>query len=216
MRGTCGSGGWRTMRRPSRSASASAARCGCNSPNRQPRRNTWTISRSSRWGACTVSSSRKRRARMRAPTLVASSVSISADASITITAVPYCPQDFHRGSLHVYGFEAREPLPHLAHRWFIGELADLAKDVVGERQAVQRGARLELAVQVVGDVAQLDHLGHVFRLFACAAHVKIVGGCALGSARRHGWPFQLSQRAQCRRSPKLEPVDNIWVLPYRI
>src|ERR1035438_10614904 len=23
-------------------------------------------------------------------------------------------------------------------------------------------------------------------------------------------------KGQCRRSPKLEPVDNIWVLPYRI
>jgi hypothetical protein len=27
-------------------------------------------------------------------------------------------------------------------------------------------------VQVVGDVAQLDHGGHVFRIFACATHVK--------------------------------------------
>ena len=50
-------------------------------------------------------------------------------------------------------------------------------------------------MQIVGHVAQLDHGGHVFRLFACAAHVKIVGGCALGSARLNGWPFQLSQRA---------------------
>jgi hypothetical protein len=28
-------------------------------------------------------------------------------------------------------------------------------------------------VQVVGDVTQLDHLGHVFKLFACAAHVNV-------------------------------------------
>jgi hypothetical protein len=27
-------------------------------------------------------------------------------------------------------------------------------------------------VEVVGDVAQLDHGGHVFRIVACGAHVK--------------------------------------------
>lgn len=68
--------------------------------------------------------------------------------------------------------EAREPLHHLAHRRPFRKLPDFPNDVVGERHSFLRGARLELPVKVVGDVSQLDHYGHVFSLFACAAHVK--------------------------------------------
>jgi hypothetical protein len=50
-------------------------------------------------------------------------------------------------------------------------------------------------VQVVGDVTQLDHLGHVFKLFACAAHV------------REG--RFLAEEAQHSQIRELGPIGNI-------
>lgn len=69
-------------------------------------------------------------------------------------------------------------------------------------------------MHVVGDVAQLDHLEHVFVLFACAAHVKIVGGCA--SPRRHADPSNYPKERNAGGVRILERLVTYQVLPHRI
>ena len=50
---------------------------------------------------------------------------------------------------------------------------DLAGQELGERDPLPGGADPELAVNLVRDVADLDHLRHVTRIFTCAKHVKL-------------------------------------------
>jgi len=52
--------------------------------------------------------------------------------------------------------------------------ADLCQQVVGKRQALQRRARLELPVEIVGHLAELNHLRHVQSIAAVAATCKHV------------------------------------------
>jgi hypothetical protein len=49
----------------------------------------------------------------------------------------------------------------------------LAGQELGERDSLPGGADPELAVNLVRDVADLDHLRHVMRIFTCAKHVKL-------------------------------------------
>jgi hypothetical protein len=65
-----------------------------------------------------------------------------------------------------------KPHPHLGERRRCCDTTHLAEEVVGEAHAFLRRASFELAVQVVRDVPELNHLGHERMLAACAAHGK--------------------------------------------
>ena len=54
-----------------------------------------------------------------------------------------------------------QPLVDVFERGLLGDLPYLAQQIVRQRLARLDGADPELAVQLVGDVADLDHLGHV-------------------------------------------------------
>ena len=69
-------------------------------------------------------------------------------------------------------FAAGESLAQFGQGGILGYASDFLQEIVRETQSFQRSARLQLSVQVIGDMTQLYHLGHVFMLFACASHVK--------------------------------------------
>lgn len=58
------------------------------------------------------------------------------------------------------------------------------EQVVGERETCQGRSRFELSVQIIRDVAELDHLWHVQNISACDSHVK--RKCAEGNRRQQG------------------------------
>jgi hypothetical protein len=51
-------------------------------------------------------------------------------------------------------------------------IADFAQKVIGQRHADEGSSRLQLAMQVVRNVAQLDHHWHVPSIQACVEHIK--------------------------------------------
>src|SRR2546426_8572914 len=59
-----------------------------------------------------------------------------------------------------------QSLPKLSQRRPLGDTADLLHEVVGERQAFHGSAHLELSMEVIGNVAELDHPGHAKRISA--------------------------------------------------
>ena len=78
-------------------------------------------------------------------------------------------------------FAAGESLAQLGQRGILGHASDFPQEIVRETQSFQRSARLQLSVQVIGNMTQLYHLGHAFMLFACASHVKPLEALKYGS-----------------------------------
>src|SRR2546426_827049 len=62
-------------------------------------------------------------------------------------------------------------MPKLGQRRPLGGMADLIEEVIGERESLKSRTCLESAMEVVGNVAELDHLGHVSTIAACDRHV---------------------------------------------
>src|SRR5262245_23341422 len=67
----------------------------------------------------------------------------------------------------------------LCARGTLRDSFELGEEVVRKRAALQRRARLEPSMHGIWHVADLDHLRHVYSMFACAAHVK--GGASTSS-----------------------------------
>ena len=64
-----------------------------------------------------------------------------------------------------------EPSAELCDRRAFRNVSDLAQKVIGQRHSGQGCSRLQLAMEVVRDVAQLDHCWHVTSIQACAEQV---------------------------------------------
>lgn len=63
-------------------------------------------------------------------------------------------------------------MPQLCERRALGDPAHLLEEVVGKGQTLQGGPRLELPVEIVRDMAKLNHLRHVVNIAACDPHVN--------------------------------------------
>jgi len=68
-----------------------------------------------------------------------------------------------------------QPLADLIGRQPLRKPLDLGKQIVRERHPGQRGPRLELPVQVLRDIADLNHGGHADSILSCSAHDKRKG-----------------------------------------
>src|SRR5262249_11389812 len=64
-----------------------------------------------------------------------------------------------------------QTLNHLCKTWPLGQVAQLGEQVIGKRHAFERGARLEPAMQGIGDIADLNHC-HVGNMRPCDLNVK--------------------------------------------
>src|SRR3954462_117280 len=90
----------------------------------------------------------------------------------------------------------------------------LAHDEVGQRRALERGSCLQRPVEIVRDVANLDHF-HVLNMMTCGEHVKVRirpsptppygGSCSPGRAGCWEWPARLG-RVQARWPPTARPA----------
>ena len=82
-----------------------------------------------------------------------------------------------------------EPSAELCDRRAFRNVSDFAQKVIGQRHPSQSRPRLQLAMEVVRDVAQLDHGWHVPSIQACAGHVQHMSvtnrwSCFAGRASR--------------------------------
>jgi len=69
-------------------------------------------------------------------------------------------------------FELAQALLELLKRRHFSPAPKLPQQIIRERHAGHRRSRLQLAVQGIRNIANLDHLGHVLSVVACATHVK--------------------------------------------
>jgi len=54
----------------------------------------------------------------------------------------------------------------------VGDPAQLGEQIIGKGHACERRARLEPAMQSIGNIPDLDHHGHVTNIETCVSHVK--------------------------------------------
>src|SRR5215211_9258328 len=106
-----------------------------------------------------------------------------------IVGIPHSADGDLRRLIHFDGLELRYPFKPLLHGGLGSHLLYLGEQVVRERHASLRRPDLQRPVQLVGHVADLDHLRHVDQSNTCSAHVN-------SAVARVG--FALSEREACR------------------
>jgi len=84
-----------------------------------------------------------------------------------VVGVPHPADRDLRRLVYFDWLELRYLFEPLLHGWFSGYLLYLGEQVVGEGHAEARSPYLQRPVQLVGDVADLDHLRHAANINAC-------------------------------------------------
>ena len=72
----------------------------------------------------------------------------------------------------MHGCPIRETRTQFLDCWTLGNVSNLAQQVIGQRHSSLGGTCLQLAMKVVGYMPQLDHRRHVQNIQACGAHVN--------------------------------------------
>ncbi len=83
----------------------------------------------------------------------------------------------------MYRCPIREATAQFRNGRTFGDLPDLPQHVVGQRHSGMSGPGLQLAVELVGNVTDLNHRRHVANLHACDAHVNWFA--VFGDSRLH-------------------------------
>jgi hypothetical protein len=78
-----------------------------------------------------------------------------------------------------YGLAARKPLPDFNESRAVEGVAQLAEQVVRKGHALERGTRLELAMQIGRYIPDLNHNRHGKSILACGTHVNGSKGVGL-------------------------------------
>lgn len=126
-----------------------------------------TTSRSSSYGAWSVSS--PSRSATSAPSVVDSRSSTTAEASTTSTSVALPTDQLGRRRAQRSAWRCRQPLDQLGAGGRRRNPLQLAQSELRQRHPGQRGASLELAVDIVVDVADLQHR-HALSMDSCREH----------------------------------------------
>ena len=72
----------------------------------------------------------------------------------------------------MHGCPIRETRTQFLDCWTLGNVSNLAQQVIGQRHSGLGGTCLQLAMKVVGYMPQLDHCRHVQNIQACGTHVN--------------------------------------------
>ena len=72
----------------------------------------------------------------------------------------------------MHGCPIRETRTQFLDRGTLGNVSNLAQQVIGQRHSGLGGTCLQLAMKVVGYMPQLDHCRHVQNIQACGTHVN--------------------------------------------
>ena len=161
------------MGKSARSSSASAPRSAPNMPASAYLRKTCATSTSSRCGACNVSPSAK--SRSATPTSDRGAEQhLDQRGRVDDNQRPSRSARTALAGESVGRTEARrvKASAQLRDRRAFRNVSDLAHEVIGQRHTGQRSPGLQLAMEVVRNVAQLDHRRHVISIQACAKHVN--------------------------------------------
>src|SRR5262245_46575561 len=97
----------------------------------------------------------------------------------------------------------------LCARGTLRDSFELGEEVVRKRAALQRRARFEPSMHGIWHVADLDHLRHVYSMFACAAHVKLAlptDRSTLAYRAQHVQPRNSLTRRQLAVARRVDPL----------
>jgi len=81
--------------------------------------------------------------------------------------LPLDPDGPGRRDSEGYRRAAGDPLSQFRNSRSFCNAPDLSQEIVGQGQAFEGRTGFQLAVQIVRNVSELDHLGHVTRIAAC-------------------------------------------------
>src|SRR5215475_9507583 len=96
------------------------------------------------------------------------------------TAVSLCTNGLGWRESRSHRGPTAKALAQLGDRRSFCNISDFPQKVVRQRHTGEGSSRLQLAVQIVRNMAQLNHRWHVDSIDACASHVNVQ---ALGAAR---------------------------------
>src|SRR5580692_10249640 len=66
-----------------------------------------------------------------------------------------------------------QALPQFRERWPLCDFLDLSQQIVRKRHTCHGSASFQAAVQGIGYITKLNHLGHATSILSCYTHVKL-------------------------------------------